>query len=64
MDDNTITYLYTGGQPDYSDGVGITHVIVEDGVTSINYEAFAWWTYLISVHIPPSVTNPFIFLDQ
>ena len=52
---NNHTYLYTGGQPDESVGKGITHVIVQDGVSSIDDEAFYFWVHLVSVHMPSSV---------
>ena len=54
---NTHTYLYCGGQPDRSEGRGITHVIVKDGVTSIEFGAFRGWYYLVSVNIASSVTR-------
>ena len=53
---NGNTYIYQGGRPDLTTGNGITHVIVKDGVTSIDNSAFAFWKDLISVHIPSSVT--------
>ena len=42
------TYVYTGGKPDKSEGEGITHVIVQDGVLSIDDNAFEGWEDLQS----------------
>ena len=36
MNNNIRTYLYQGGRPDSSEGEGITHVIVKDGVLAID----------------------------
>lgn len=51
------TFLYEGGRPDNLESVGITHVTVKDGVTSIPPSAFVDWKDLVSVHVPSSVTS-------
>ena len=55
---DTNTYLYTGDvDTDHIEKEGITHLIVQDGVSIIYDRDFYHWEDLVSVHIPSSLTQ-------